>query len=126
MPKIYFLDNGVRNYFYNNYNKLNNRIDAGVLFESYYIGELIKQGEKPENIKYYRTKNKIEVDLVLDHISSVVPIELKFKNKIKTNDTLSLRKFMNTYKIETGYLVNNTQIKKSDNIKLIDCFNIPS
>src|SRR3989344_5263789 len=33
IPKIYFLDNGVRNYFIKNFNEMNIREDSGFLFE---------------------------------------------------------------------------------------------
>ena len=105
-PKIYFLDNGVRNYFYNNFNNLNLRNDTGFLFEGFYLGELIKNGEDLENIKYFRSKNGVEVDLILDRVSEIVPIELKCKDQIKLRDFQGLLNFMNEYKIKESYLVN--------------------
>ena len=42
IPKIYFIDSGVRNYFIKNFNKLNLRTDSGYLFEGFIVSELIK------------------------------------------------------------------------------------
>jgi uncharacterized protein len=120
-PKLYFLDNGVRNFFYNNFNKLSLRNDKGALFESYYIGELIKMGTKPEYIKYYRTKAKSEVDIIINKVSEVIPIELKWKAKMPL---AHLQTFMKNYKVPKGYLVNTEQTgEKASGVHIIDCFN---
>jgi predicted AAA+ superfamily ATPase len=124
-PKIYFVDNGVRNHFLNNFNHLNLRADSGELFEGYYIAEILKKGEKPSNIKYYRTKDQQEVDLVIDRVSELLPIELKFKkSKIKVRDLSGLVNFTKDYQVANSYLVNLQEtglIKKCT--MLIDCFN---
>ena len=125
-PKIYFLDNGVRNYFLNNFNDLELRNDAGILFEGFYISEIIKSGENPDNIKYYRTKTGNEVDVILDRVSKIIPIEIKHKRKLKESDARGLNKFIKKYGILTGYLVNTGEIDEERDIKKIDCFNIPS
>ena len=125
-PKIYFLDNGVRNYFLNNFNDLELRNDAGILFEGFYISEIIKSGENPDNIKYYRTKTGSEVDVILDRVSKIIPIEIKHKRKLKESDARGLNKFIKKYGILTGYLVNTGEIDEERDIKKIDCFNIPS
>ena len=125
-PKIYFLDNGVKNYFLNNFNNLNLRNDTGWLFESYYISRLLKYGEKPENIKYYRTKNKIEIDIVLDYTSKIVPIELKFKKeKISKKNTLALKNFIEKYNLPKAYLISLAESGiKDDKIEKSNCFKI--
>ena len=123
-PKIYFLDNGVRNYFFNNFNDLELRNDVGILFEGFYISEIIKSGENPDNIKYYRTKIGSEVDVVLDKVSKIIPIEIKYKRKLKESDARGLKKFMKEYGTLTGYLVNLGEIDEERDIKKIDCFNL--
>ena len=124
-PKIYFIDNGVRNYFFNNFNNLSIRNDNGVLFESFYIGEILKRGEKSNHLKYYRSKQKLEVDLILDRISEILPIELKFrKSIIKNKDINSLNKFISQYNIKKAYLVSLQKVGlKNKFINMIDCFN---
>lgn len=127
-PKIYFMDTGVSNFFINNFNKLEIRKDAGFLFESFYISELIKRGEDPEHIKFYRDKNKVEVDIILDRVSELIPIELKFINKVGHSDFNYLKLFMKKYEIPKGYLVNINKIDSMEfgedlHIEAIDCFN---
>ena len=58
MPKIYFSDSGVRNYFINNFNPGALRSDMPFLFEGFVISELIKKGVSADHIKFWRTKNK--------------------------------------------------------------------
>lgn len=122
MPKVYFLDNGVRNYFCNYFASVDTREDAGRLFESFYIGELLKSGEAPENLKYYRSKAGDEVDLILDRVSAQIPIEIKFKTKLKASDSRPLLKFMEHYQLNQGYLVNLGLKQQRDKVVFMDCF----
>lgn len=112
VPKIYFMDSGVRNYFINNFNESKLRGDFGYLFEGFIVSELIKQGR--EEIKFWQNKNKQEVDLVLTGGKKIIPIEAKFKEKLKADDEIGLGAFLEEYKLKEGYLVNlSTQERKS-------------
>lgn len=125
-PKVYFIDNGVRNYFINNFNKTEIRNDSSFLFESFVISELLKKGTPAKNIKFWRSKNKQEVDLILDDGATVKPIEIKYKNNIKNSDFAGLKNFMNNYpKNNRGYLIN-TQTNKSvlENITMLSPFEL--
>ncbi|MDD9899215.1 MAG: ATP-binding protein [Candidatus Melainabacteria bacterium] len=51
-PKLYFLDNGARNFFINNFNPLHLRQDASFLFEGYFISEFYKTCLEWDQIKY--------------------------------------------------------------------------
>jgi predicted AAA+ superfamily ATPase len=97
MPKVYFSDNGVRNYFINNFNSVALRSDMPFLFEGFVISELIKKGVSADHIKFWRTKNKDEVDLIIDNGSEIRPIEIKFKKNLKSSDFKGLYKFNKTY-----------------------------
>jgi len=106
-PKVYFLDNGVRNYFLNNYNDLDRRADASFLFEGFVVSELVKSGMDPDRLKFWRTKNRQEVDLVLDQGSGPVPVEIKYKTRLKHSDFKGLLKFKENYGQSQGlFLVN--------------------
>lgn len=124
MPKVYFLDNGVRNYFINNFTAMEKRADAGVLLESYVIGELIKTGTPKEQIKYYRDKQKHEVDIIIDSVSRQMPIEIKYKKNIAARDITSIKKFMESYRAPKGYIVTYGEIGERGGIELKDCFNL--
>lgn len=116
MPKIYFIDNGVRNYFINNFNKTNLRADTGFLFEGHIASELIKQGRK--TLKYWQNKQKKEVDIIIDEISKQTAIEIKYKTKIKKEDKKNLKKFKETYPETELKLISLETQKKEENIEL--------
>lgn len=122
MPKVYFLDNGVRNYFLGNFSTLDVRSDAGFLFEGFYLSELIKKGIDPESIKYYRTKSGEEIDIVLDLSPQLIPIEIKFKKSTTARDISAVKRFVEKNALPIGYVVTIGQIKKISNVEIIDCF----
>ena len=97
IPKIYFIDNGVRNYFINNFNPVNKRNDSGFLFEGFVLSELLKSSVKTDVIKFWQDKNKHEVDIILDFISKQIPIEIKYKENLKRDDFLGLKTFCDMY-----------------------------
>jgi len=121
IPKLYFVDNGVRNFFYNNFNDVDTRNDAGFLFEGYVLGEMIKGGFK--NIKFWQDKNKHEVDFVIDLVSSQIPVEVKFKKKLKKNDFAGIRAFLSDYDAKSKYIINLGAQKKINGISLKLPFN---
>ena len=123
IPKIYFIDNGVRNYFINNFNDLRLRNDSGFLFEGFIISELLKRNQK--NIKFWQDKNFNEVDLILEKEGKVIPIEIKFKTELKSEDLRSLEIFFESYKdIHKGYLINLSTQKKIKKVNFILPYNI--
>ena len=104
IPKIYFIDNGVRNFFINNFNGLHLRDDGGFLFEGFVISELLKHGEK--NLKFWQDKNDSEIDIIIEK-EKIIPIEVKFKQKLKSEDFRGTEIFLNEYpKIKKSYLIN--------------------
>ena len=66
MPKIYFIDNGVRNSIVGSFAGINNRTDAGTVIETAAYLNLQKYAGKREFIKFWRTKSGSEVDFVID------------------------------------------------------------
>lgn len=118
IPKIYFIDNGVRNYFVNNFNELKLRDDAGFLFEGFILSELIKSGIK--EIKFWQDKNLEEVDFIIEKDGKIIPLEVKFKNELKTSDFSGLNVFINSYKqVKEVFLVSLNSQKKDKKINLI-------
>ena len=120
IPKIYFIDSGVRNYFIKNFNVPELRQDAGFLFETYVFSELLKAGYEPEQLKFWQDKNKHEVDVVIDSIHAQLPLEIKWKSTLKSEDFIGLHTFMQEYSAKKGYLINLgvQQKKKAIRMKL--------
>ena len=117
IPKIYFVDNGVRNYFIKNFNELNIREDSGFLFEGIVLSELIKNNA--EEIKFWQNKNEAEVDFILER-DGLIAIEVKYKKELKSADYSGLKKFKEEYqKTKELILINLDCQKKIEGINLI-------
>jgi len=123
IPKIYFLDNGVRNYFIKNFNELSLREDAGFLFEGFILTELKKNNYK--EIKFWQDKNDNEVDFILKK-DEFIAVEVKYKKELKSKDYFGLKKFIEEYPKTKGiYLINLDTQKKTKSINLILPYSIP-
>lgn len=80
MPKIYFYDLGFKNALQKNFENINSRLDKWNYFENLVFREFLFKYWN-ENIKYWRTQAKNEVDFI---ISEEKAFEVKFsKNLIK-------------------------------------------
>jgi len=65
MPKLYFFDLGLRNFLVKNFKPFNEREDKGPLLENTLFRQLIEKYDF-EEIKFWRTIQKNEVDFVID------------------------------------------------------------
>ena len=65
MPKAYFLDLGLRNFFKNNFQMFAQRDDKGQLLENAVFRQLVNNYE-PHEIKFWRTTERKEIDFVIE------------------------------------------------------------
>ncbi len=94
-PKIYFYDIGIRNSLLNNFNKIEFRIDKGVLFENFIFLELLSMFGS-EDVYFYRTTKQTELDFIVE--SKKITIEAKckkYQNKKVFRVFDSFKKFNN-------------------------------
>jgi len=78
MPKIYFFDLGLRNSLLKNFENMHNRLDKGQFFENIVWREFfLKYGL--DEIKYRRTQQKNEVDLIIEEKKAY---EVKFSKEL--------------------------------------------
>ena len=76
MPKIYFIDTGLRNFAVKNFARFSSRKDKGRLLENYVFTTLVRNEHLTVN--YWRTKDKNEVDFVVkDFYGNIIPVEVK-------------------------------------------------
>jgi predicted AAA+ superfamily ATPase len=98
-PKLYLLDTGLICYLggWNTPQQLVSGARWGHIFESYVVGEIIKNcyndGKTLLNIYYYRDKEKNEIDLLIEEGDSLRPVEIKTtgdpdKSMVKNFDLL--------------------------------------
>lgn len=119
MPKVYFLDNGVRNYFINNFNPLRLREDGGFLFEGFMLSQMLKSEIRAEDIKFWQDKNRHEVDFIISKPSPIA-IEVKFKRQLKDGDFSGLLHFQAQYpKAKKSYLTNIGVQKIGKNCQIV-------
>jgi len=79
--KYYFIDNGIRNAIINQWNGMDNRTDAGALFENFVVMERIKKLSYAGDIAthyFWRTYDGQEIDLVEDRPDQLAGIEIKY------------------------------------------------
>ena len=105
-PKIYFLDNGLRNYLLDNFKRLSERPDNGSLFENGILqGLLTAKEEESWGLHFWRTKQGAEVDFVIEKGVKLTPIEAKLNTKT-AKVSLGFRSFVKKYKPKQGLVVN--------------------
>ena len=73
------MDMGLRNFVLSDFRQLKDRQDYGAVMENYAFTLL--QRRYGNNIKYWRTKSKAEVDFIIEQEQTVYPIEVKYSSK---------------------------------------------
>jgi uncharacterized protein len=80
MPKIYFLDLGLRNCLLMNFQSIQTRMDRGELWENAVFRSLVDHFGA-EEIRFWRTADGKEVDFVLPDIDKPIALEAKLDEK---------------------------------------------
>lgn len=103
--RYYFWDNGVRNALIKNFNELNYRNDAGMLWENFLVTERIKKQrylKKGANNYFWRTYDQKEIDWVEEANGQLNGFEFKWGGK----QPLAPADFINTYENSSFQVVN--------------------
>ncbi len=119
MPKVYFHDLGLRNFFVDNFESFETREDKGALLENAVFRQLIEAHEL-ERINFWRTTQQNEIDFVIeDKIAFEVKTNLtKFKKK-------KYEKFFQSYpKIELSLVTIDKKDDKVDEAPVFDVWEI--
>ncbi len=91
-PKVFFIDNGILNQTIRNFSV------TGSVFENYVFTELLKSDFTP---KFWRNKQKNEVDFIIEMNQLLIPIEVKLNfHKIESG----LKSFIREYKSSLAYI----------------------
>lgn len=107
MPKIYFFDNGIRNFALSRFDPLSQRVDKGEVFENLVASELLKIIKPPHSLHYWRSLQKAEVDFVIRKgDGELIPLEVKAEKMSKPSVGRSYHSFLADYKPKTGLIVN--------------------
>jgi predicted AAA+ superfamily ATPase len=82
--KIYFWDTGIRNYLAANFNSMELRNDAGLLFENFIISERMKNilsSRKLTNSYFWRLYSGAEIDYIEEASGQLYAFEIKWGKK---------------------------------------------
>ncbi|MDQ7825919.1 MAG: ATP-binding protein [Candidatus Eremiobacteraeota bacterium] len=111
-PKYYFLDPALAAYLggYFSADALRKSRELGGYFESLILLHILIQCDlmmPAARTFYWRTVSGREVDFVVEHGRSLLPIEVKYTSRPRIEDTAGLRHFMKEYpEAETGVLIH--------------------
>ena len=114
MPKLFFHDSGLRNQLVKNINSIAFRNDAGSLVENFVFQQLRGNLFVNEQVKFWRTQNKNEVDFILES-EDIVPIEVKYKAFRSPQIPQGIRFFIEQYHCKSAFVVTKNylgEIKK--------------
>jgi predicted AAA+ superfamily ATPase len=104
--KIFFIDLGLRNLALKSFSPITLRPDSGSMSENMVFSELQKNVELLDDIYYWRTKSKAEVDFVYSRGEQIIPIEVKTGSAKIGTLTRSFHSFFDTYNPQKAVFLN--------------------
>jgi len=110
--KIYYFDSGIRNAILRDFRPLNKRPEKGALLESFILHEMQKYLKVSQEIYYWRTREKEEVDFIL--VQDRIPIAIEVKSKLQGLEVpQGIRGFFKKYpECKMGVILNEDIHKK--------------
>lgn len=77
-PKVYFIDNGIRNLLFGGFQPDQNRPDRGALWENFAFTEIYKYiNSLLDSVHYWRSKSGAEVDFIIRSRGRIAACEIK-------------------------------------------------
>jgi predicted AAA+ superfamily ATPase len=124
-PVPYFWDLGLRNFSLGLFGHLESLLEKGFVFENFVFLLLREKLRfKAANLHYWRTKDKAEVDFVIEAGKSLIPVEVKYKHLKQDKVPKSLRSFIDKYQPAHAYIIN-LDLRKTLKIKKTTLFFLP-
>lgn len=110
--KIYYFDSGIRNAILRDFRPLNQRPDKGALLESFVLHEIQKNLRVTQELYYWRTRLKEEVDFVL--LQDRIPIAIEVKSKLLGPEVpTGIKQFLRKYpESNTAVVLNDGLLQK--------------
>lgn len=112
MPKVYFLDLGLRNLILKQFGPLQSRPDRGATIENFVLIQLIHRNSFLNEIHYWRAKHGPEVDFILMLQGKLISIEVKYQRMKKPVIPKSMRSFFQVYETDHAIIVNQNLIDR--------------
>lgn len=106
-PKIFFMDNGLRNFLFGGFAPSHMRPDLGALAENLVFTELCKYTNPVlDGVYFWRTSSHAEVDFVVARGRSLFAVEVKATAMKKPRITRAVRSFIKAYHPDKVLIVN--------------------
>mgnify|MGYP000883091556 FL=1 len=106
-PKVYFVDNGIRNQLLNSFSTdISLRTDKGALMENWVFSELYKRLPLMASIHFWRSKAGGEVDFVVEQAGKLMALEVKAANLDRPRLSRSAHSFIEAYQPERFVVLN--------------------
>lgn len=121
MSRYYVCDSGLINSItlYGNEIFTNETKLGGIVETMVFNHCFIYAKENYGKVFYWRDKQKNEVDIVLSLQNKVLPIEVKFKDKIKKEDVRGILHFLKKFKIKQGIVVTKNLLKNDSKLMYV-------
>ena len=105
MPKVYFVDTGMRNLSVKDFSPFTANRDKGKLLENVTASLIARSREGTLN--YWRTKDKNEVDFVIrDYFGGIIPVEVKADEMKRPEIPRGLKSFIDKHQPKEAFMVN--------------------
>ncbi len=104
--KYFFYDNGIRNLLVKDFKKIDKREDKSAIYEGYVFNYLNANLLPNMELRFWRTKDKKEVDFIL--LKNQIPYPIELKSKIKAGQIpKNLFDFIEAYpKVKDAFIIN--------------------
>ncbi|MBN1829233.1 MAG: ATP-binding protein [Deltaproteobacteria bacterium] len=108
-PKIFFIDNGIRNQLLNAFAAdVSLRIDKGALMENWAFSELYKRMPITSDIHFWRSKAGGEIDFIVEQAGNIMAMEVKYADLDRPRLSRSARSFIDAYRPEKFVVLNRS------------------
>ena len=124
-PVVYFRDLGLRNYPLGLFGRIESSSGSGFLFQNLVFQMLT--GSAPvgsTRVHFWRTKDKAEVDFVVEQGKNLTPVEVKYKALKDIEIPRPLIRFCEQYRPDKAYIVN-LSLRKEKRVGKTDIIAIP-
>jgi len=119
MPKIYFVDLGLRNFFKDDFKIYQEREDKGQLLENVVLRHLLEKYPE-EQINFWRTTQQKEVDFVINS-----QIALEVKSQMKSAKIKNYKSFLENYPdIKFNFVCFDCSKSKIDSFSVLEPWQI--
>ncbi len=110
-PVYYFYDLGLRNFSIGEFGRIR---EYSFLFQNFvYLILLEKIKNTSYQINFWRTKDKAEIDFIIDTSTSLIPVEVKYKELKTPEIPRALQSFIKRYAPDRALIINLSLYEKS-------------